>query len=169
MEAYLYEVEKSAVVDFATGSAELLVQPVEPIEIVRWGVIYTVKLTTTALVMTGNHRQLGGAALTPSGAGDLGTVTGAIGALTDIGDGTYIEAVHANAPTGQSNVQPFRLFPGEEAQFVSDNGPAAGNGLIWAHIRKLAFQDATLTRKQPALTAPVADVTWLQAYTKVTA
>ena len=180
MEGYLYNISETAVVDLSSGSAALTIRPVRPIEIMRWGVICSVALTTTSLVLTGTHLQLGGAGLTPVGTGDLGTVT-CTTANGTIGGGVYTETVNVNAEFAEAGgediagtetavtTKPFLILPGEEATFTSDNGPDAGNGIIWAQWRALGFQASITKRARAALTAPVADANWLTAYELVTA
>ena len=141
-------------------------RPIEPVVIVRWGWVVTTALTAgTALVMTANHREAGGAALTPSGAGDVGTATN--GATTQaVGLGTYTEVVSPNATI---TTQPFLVIPGEEVQFVSGGQPAAGAGVIWVMYQKLNFQPDIIdpNMRTATLTAPVADANRLTRYTKV--
>ncbi len=179
LEGYLYNVSETAVVTLSSGSNALTIRPVRPIEIIRWGVICTTALTSTELVLTGTHLQLGGAGLTPAGTGDLGTVTCTVANGT-LGGGVYTEVVNVNAEfleAGGEDIagtqtavttKPFLMLPGEEATFTSDNGPDAGAGIIWAQWRALGFQANTTKRARPALTAPVADANWLTAYEEVT-
>ena len=142
-------------------------RPFQPVTIIRWGWIVTTALTAgTALVMTGNHRQAGSAAFTPSGAGNVGTVTN--GATTQaVGLGTYTEVVSPNA-TGFTR-QPFVVLPGEEVQFVSGGQPNAGAGVIFVHYQELNFQDDIVdpNMRTDTLTAPVADSSRLVNYTEV--
>ena len=147
------------------GSNGWIFRPMQPVEIVRWGFMMTVTHDTTAFILTGNHRQAGSAALTPSGAGDGGTVTST--STQAAGTGRYTEVV---SPRADITTTPFFLAPGEEMQFLSDGGGSSGLAVIWAMYRPMWFQDATLTRAAgtDVLTAPIADVTWLQNFTKVT-
>ncbi len=142
-------------------------RPVQPVTIIRWGWIVTTAFTAgTALVMTGNHRQAGSAALTPSGSGDVGTVTNA--ATTQaVGLGTYTEVVSPNK-TGFTR-QPFLVLPGEEVQFVSGGQPNAGAGVIWVHYQELNFQDDIVdpNMRTATLTSPIADSSRLANYTEV--
>ncbi len=189
MEGYSYNITGTAQVgtgalDFASGSVSFIFKPMSPVEIVRWGVTMTVALSGSDLVMTGNHRQLAGAALTPSGAGDVGTVTATSNATTGggaIGNSVYTERVNPNADFGNAGgdrtaagsetavlTKPFLVLPGEEVQFVSDNGPSTSNGYIWVIYRQLPYQASTTKRARAALTAPKADTNWLVDATEVT-
>lgn len=162
-----YEVETSGETAITlSGTNGWIFRPTVPVEIIRWGTIITTALTAgTALVMTANHREAGGAALTPSGAAAAGTVTNAATTLA-VGLGFYTETVN---PGATITTTPFLVIPGEEVQFVSGGEPNAGAGVIWVQYRRLPFQDATTTRASgdAVLTAPVADDTWLTRVTKV--
>ena len=163
---YIVEHSGETAID-VSGTNGWIFRPMQPIEIIRWGHMVTAALTAgTALVLTANHRQAGGAALTPSGAGDGGTVTEPATTLA-VGLGSYTEVV---SPRATITTTPFFLAPGEEMQFVSGGEPAAGSSVLWVMYRPMWFQDATLTRAAgtDVLTAPIADVTWLQNLTRVT-
>ncbi len=164
---YIIEINGETPVDVASANGWIF-RPMQPVEIIRWGHLVTVALTAgTAMVITANHRQAGGAALTPSGAGDGGTVTNPATTMA-VGLGAYTEVV---SPRADITTTPFFLAPGEEMQFISGGEPAAGDSVFWVMYRPMWFQDATLTRAEgtDVLTAPIADATWLQNYTKVTA
>ena len=156
MEGYLYEIEHSAQVVAIDGSGVgLEFAPSEPVQIIRWGVIVTVATTVAATILTADHEQAGGAALTPSGAGDLLTVTVPISA---VGLGYYRDLTP----------QPFLVLPGEQVQINTAGTATAGDGMYFIHYKRMNFQDATVDRQEyDALTAP-ADTTWLANMTKVT-
>lgn len=154
-----------------TGANGFVFRPTVPCEIVRYGVVVTTALTG-ALTVTGNHRQAGGAALTPSGAGDVGTITS--DATETVGTVLYTAVVNPNAEFGQTGgdrdsagtetaltYKPFLVLPGEEVQFVGDGNPSVGQGVIFVHYRVLGWQDNPTYRARAALTAPVADDGWL--------
>ena len=148
-----------------TGANGWIFRPVTPVEIIRWGIVLTVAGTVAAFELSGNHRQAGGAALTPSGTGDVGTVTSET--TTDIGLGYFTEVVSPN--DSDTTTQPFMVLPGEEVQFVSDGNPTAGEGVIWVTYRRMNFQDDNVdaNMRTAALTAPIADSTWLANLTEV--
>lgn len=148
-----------------TGANGWIFRPVTPVEILRWGVVLTTAGTVAAFEISGNHRQAGGAGLTPSGSGDVGTVTS--DTTTDVGLGYFTEVVSPNK-TGFTT-QPFLVLPGEEVQFVSDGNTTAGEGVIWVTYRRLNFQDSLVDEnmRTATLTAPIADTTWLANLTEV--
>lgn len=178
MEGFIYETSESAVLNFATA-VSLVFRPVTPVEIVRYGVLSSVVFATASLIITGNHRQLGGAALTPSGAAALGTCTTTTANGT-LGGGTYTEVVNDVATFAKAGGQdiagsttavdtkPFLVIPGEEVEFIVSDNTVTGSGIIWCMFRRLGFQPNTTYRNRAAITAPVADSNWLVAYEKVT-
>lgn len=155
MEGYLYETIRSAqIVAIDTAGIGLEFAPSEPVKIIRWGVIVTVATTVAATILTADHEAAGGGALTPSGAGDLLTVTVPI-AVAGLGFYRTIEPG-------------FLLLPGEQMQINTAGSATAGDGMYFIHFQKLNFQPATTDRGTfDALTTP-ADTNWLRALTKVT-
>jgi hypothetical protein len=155
MEGYLYEIEHSAqVVAIDTGGVMLEFAPSEPVQIIRWGCIVTVATTADVSILTADHEQAGGAALTPSGAADLGTVTVPISA---VGLGYYKEMA-----------VPFLVIPGEQVQISTNGGATAGDAMFFIHYKRMNFQDYTVDRQTyDALTTPL-DSTQLANLTKVT-
>lgn len=175
-----YRTVDSGIQTLSSSGDKLTFQPVEPVEVIRWGVLVTTALTVASLILTGDHEQIAGAALTPAGAGDLGTltVTTTVGVL---GAGAYTETVNPNAEFSEGGgertaagvetgivTKPFLVFPGEQIAIGSDGGPTAGAGVVWIMYRPKAFVDATTKRVRAPLTAPFADDTWLGRYTLLT-
>ncbi len=155
MEGYMYETIRSAqIVAIDTSGVGLEFAPSEPVQIIRWGVIVTVATTAFATILTADHELAGGSALTPSGAGDLLTVTVPISA---VGLGYY------------RTVEPgFLVLPGEQVQINTAGSATAGDGMYFIHFKKLNFQPATTDRgSYDTLTTPV-DSNWLRAMTLVT-
>lgn len=175
-------IEGTSALDFSSGTASFVFEPMGPVEILRWGVTLTVALAGTDLIMTGTHRQLATAALTPVGTGDVGTVTATTTSGANIGDTIYTEDVNPNATFALAggdrdssgtetgiNTKPFLVLGGEEVLFISDDGPSTCNGYVWVHYRRLPWQNATVRRQRADITAPTAAVgtTWLHQATKV--
>lgn len=155
MEGYLYEIEHSAqIVAIDTAGVGLEFAPSEPVMIIRWGVMVTVATTAAVTILTADHEVAGGAALTPSGAGDLLTLTVPIVAA---GAGFY------------RTIEPgFLVLPGEQVQINTAGSATAGDGMYFLHYKRMNFQAATTDRgTYDALTTP-ADTNWLRGLTKLT-
>ena len=153
MEGYLYDSVNSGVVAISAANG-LTFAPDEPVQIIRFGCIVTIATTVAASIITGNHQAAGGGALVPSGAGDLGSVTVPISVA---GKGFY-----------KQMASPFLVLPGEQVQLVSDGGATAGSGIVFAHFKRMNFQNYTVDRgTYDALTTP-ADTTQLANLTLVT-
>lgn len=154
MEQFVYKIEKSAVVALETGSNALTVQPTMPILVVRFGVMVTEATTgASPTVVTFNHEQVAGAALTPSGAA-IDTCTVPTG--TAIGKGIYTQLA-----------SPMLILPGEQAEFVGNNGADDGSGIIFCQYYELPFQASTIDRGDyNDITAPAAETTWTSMYTE---
>ena len=147
------------------GTNDWVFRAVRPLTVIRWGIMMTTAGTVAAFKLTANHREAGAGALTPSGSGDVGTLTS--NATTDVGLGYYTEVVSPNAAI---TTQPFLVLPGEEVQIFSDGGGDAGAGIIWLTYKTLGFQDSNIDEfmRTATITAPVADTTRLARLTKVT-
>lgn len=152
-----YEYAMSAELDFASTSSSLVINPPNPIQIVRFGFMCSVALTDSDLLINGNHQLSGGGALDATGAAAIGTLT-ISGVLTaiDPGDGYYV------------SVTPYLVLPGTRAEFILAGAAAAGDGHIWAQYLSHPFvnQPSPLLATDIGGTDP-ADMTWLGAYTEV--
>lgn len=104
-----------------------------PIEVVRWGVVVTVALTTPAAVVAADSVKL-----TVRGDGDAGTITTATSQA--VGTGVYTETSSPDVTAHPT--QPFHLKGGEQLIFQVTTAAGAGDGILWIQYRNLSFVDS---------------------------
>ena len=124
MQIHDYAVEKSGVVALDAAADVLVITPVIPIEIIRFGFMVTIAGTDATFVMALDRRVTAG-----SDTGRVLVDTLTAGAAVAQGKGMWLQLA-----------SPQKVIPGEQAVLEVTAGFTAGDGVVFALVKPLPMQ-----------------------------